>query len=120
MKKEYTESSIVIDQETIQEILGIKEKVYTTPNEMADNMNITFFPHVKENASKNIISFSEKLKETFKDLSVNVVPYNESLTKVPLAKSLKSVLKVLVNNLIYSFRHTFGFPQKSLPQNQAC
>ena len=41
-----------LSQETIQEILGIKERVYIHPEEMADNMNITFFPLSRKNISK--------------------------------------------------------------------
>ena len=33
----------MLNQETIQAILGIKKKVYTKPEEMADKMNIAFF-----------------------------------------------------------------------------
>lgn len=112
MKKEFTEDTF-LNQKTIQEILGIKEVVYTTPLEMADHMNITFFPYVGSGLSKDITDFNEKLKATFKELNVNIVPYEESLTKVPLLKSLKSVLKVLLNNIIYTGRSILGFSQKS-------
>lgn len=102
----------MIDQETIQAILGIKEKVYTTPNEMADKMNITFFPYTK-NVSENIFNFKGKLEEIFKELNVNIVPYNESITKIPLIKVLRVLFKMVLNNILFVFRKIFNLPQKN-------
>ncbi|HRH26815.1 MAG TPA: hypothetical protein PLZ99_01500 [Parcubacteria group bacterium] len=101
----------MLNQETIQTILGIKEKVYVTPLEMADKMNITFFPYVSKGTSDNVVNFSNKLKETFRELNVNIVPYNESLVKIPISKSVKSVLKILFNNLVYIFRRFLKLPE---------
>ncbi len=101
----------MLNQETIQTILGIKEKVYVTPLEMADKMNVTFFPYVSKGTSENVVNFSNKLKETFRDLNVNIVPYNESLVKIPISKSIKSVLKVLFNNVVYAFRKLLKLPE---------
>ena len=103
----------MIDQETIQVILGIKEKVYTKPREMAEQMNITFFPHNKEHVSREIQYFSEKLKKTFEELNVNIVKYEKALVKIPLLKVWKAVLKMLLNNILYLIRNIFGLPQKS-------
>ncbi len=103
----------MIDQETIQAILGIKEKVYTKPEEMADKMNITFFPYENGSVSPEILYFSEKLKKTFEELKVNIVDYDEALTAIPLYKVWKAVTKMLVNNLIYLFRNIFGLLQKN-------
>ncbi len=103
----------MFDQSVEQAILGITEKVYTKPEEMADHMNITFFPTEGKNLSPEILYFNEKLKSAFSELNVNVVPYNEALTTVPLFKSLKSVIKVLINNLIYGIRSLLGLSQSS-------
>lgn len=103
----------MIDQETIQKILGIKEKVYTKPVEMADKMNITFFPYKREEISDEIFNFSEKLNETFKELRVNVVDYDKALTTIPLLKVWKAVFKMLLNNVLYALREIFRLPQKS-------
>lgn len=113
MKNEYSESSVVIDQETIQAILGIEEKVYTTPLQMADKMNITFFPVVSKYLSKEIIDFSKQLEKTFKELNVNVVPYNEALVTIPMTKVIRLVLKVLLSNILYLFRLILKLPQKN-------
>ncbi len=102
----------MLDQKTVQAILGIEEKVYTQPEEMANKMNITFFPH-QERASKEILDFKNKLVTVFKELNVNIVPYEEALTKVPYRKVFKSVFKILLNNLVYLYRNVFGLKQKS-------
>lgn len=103
----------MIDQETIQAILGIKEKVYTTPLQMADKMNITFFPVVSKDLSSDIVYFSKKLEETFKELNVNIVPYNESLVRIPLYKVIRSVSKVILSNILFSIRKVLRMPQKN-------
>lgn len=103
----------MIDQESIQAILGIKEKVFTHPDEMADHMNITFFPFVAESVSSEIKYFATKLRKTFEELNVNIVPYEESLTTISLFKVWKAVIKMLLNNALYLFRQTFHLSQKS-------
>ena len=56
----------MLNQETIQAILGIKKKVYTKPEEMADKMNIAFFPYEEKNISTEILYFVKKLKKLLK------------------------------------------------------
>ncbi len=103
----------MINQETEEVILGIKEKVYTVPEEMANNMNITFFPYDEGKISSEILNFNTKLKKTFEELNVNIVPYKEALTTIPILKVWKAVLKMLLNNIVYLFRSLLGLPQKS-------
>lgn len=103
----------MINQDALQEILGIKEKVYVNPIDMANHMNVTFFPYDVNKVSSEIMHFAEKLEQTFKELNVNIIPFEESLTKVPISKVLKSVLKMCINNIIYLFRKTFRLPQKN-------
>jgi hypothetical protein len=103
----------MIDQETLQIILGIKERVHITKEDMADNLNITFFPYVDKNISENIVKFSQRLKETFQELNVNIVPYEKSLIKIPLYKVYKNVIKILINNVLYSIRFILGLSQKT-------
>ena len=93
----------MFDQETLQAILGINEKVYTKPLEMADKMNITFFPNYSDNLSANIINFKKKHKKVFEELNVNIVPYDEALTTIPLTKVWKNVAKIVltVNYLLF-------------------
>lgn len=102
----------MLDQDSIQAILGIKEKVYLTPDEMADHMNVTFFPYEK-NASPEVLYFKDKLHKTFKELKVNIVPYKEALTKISYSKVLKNVVKMLLNNILYGIRFVLGLSQKN-------
>lgn len=103
----------MFDQETLQAILGINEKVYTKPLEMADKMNITFFPYYSDNLSANIINFKKKLEKVFAELNVNIVPYEEALTTIPLTKVWKNVIKIVLNNILFKFRNIFGLPQSN-------
>lgn len=103
----------MLTQEAIQAVLGIREKVYLEPREMADKMNITFFPHRHEDTSEEIIKFAEKLETTFRELHVNIVPYSDALIRVSFFKSLKTTIKVLLSNVVYFLRKIFGRPQKN-------
>lgn len=103
----------MVDQDTIQKILGINEKVYTTPLEMADKMNIAFLPFDEKSVSSEIASFYKKLKSVFLELNVNIIPYEQALTKVPASKVLKTLFKVIFNNITYLFNKIFGIPQKN-------
>lgn len=96
-----------LSQEAIQKILGIEEKVSLTPEEMADKLNITFYPYVSPKTSKEVRDFSEKLKAVFLRLKVNIVPYENALITLPWHKILKRGFKILVNNLLY--------PDKKVP-----
>ncbi len=91
----------MLSQEALQKILGITEKVFITPKEMADKLNITFFPYISPNTSQHLIDFAEKLKKTLFDLKVNIIPYDLALNHVPLQKRVKKLLLILLNNLNY-------------------
>lgn len=91
----------MLSQEAIQKILGIGEKVYVTPEEMADKLNVTFFPYDKTSVSEEVLLFLEQLKMTFQELKVNIVPYNEALVKIPVQKILKKAYLLFLNNLLY-------------------
>jgi hypothetical protein len=103
----------MLNQETLQAILGIREKVYIAPEEMAGKMNITFFPHCNENLNPNLLDFEKKLKDVFDELKVNVVPYEQALTKISLFTALNRVMKVLANNLLYLAKNVIGYPHNS-------
>jgi hypothetical protein len=84
----------MLNQNTIQAILGITEKVYLEPEEMADKMNITFFPFDEVKVSSEVLYFRQKLEDTFNELHVNIVPYEESLTMIPLRKVFRNIIKM--------------------------
>ena len=104
----------MFSKETYKKILAIDEDVVLTPLEMADRMNVTFFPYINDDTSDKIKVFSEKLKKVFDELKVNIVPFNLSLGKIPLSKTLKSCFKICINNFLYGFRSIFRLPQKSI------
>ena len=101
-------------KETYKKILGIDEDVVLTPLEMADRMNITFFPNIDSKTSLEVRNFAGKFLKVFEELKVNIVPFDKSLMTVPLKKTLKSFLKICINNLVYIFRKIFKQSQKSI------
>lgn len=93
----------MLSQEAIQKILGIDEKVHITPEKMADELNVTFFPYNEKTVSSEVLQFLNQLKKTFLELKVNVVPYNEALVKIPKSKIFRRVYLLLLNNLLFFF-----------------
>lgn len=82
----------MLSQEAIQKLLGIEEKVHLSPREMADQLNITFYPKRGAKVSPATVAFFEKLQETFRVLRVNIVPYEQALEKLPPSKVFKRLL----------------------------
>ncbi len=105
---------MIFSKETYKKILGIEEDVALTTLEMADRMNVTFFPHIDPKTSLEVKNFADKLLKTFEELKVNIVPFEKSLTTVPLQKVLKSFSKICINNCIYILRIIFKQPQKNI------
>ncbi len=79
----------ILNQETIQKILGIEGVVYTNPEQMARSLTVTFFPSEGHKFGENVKSFSDKLRTTLIELGVKVIPYEESLDSLPFKKLLK-------------------------------
>ncbi|MDZ7726352.1 MAG: hypothetical protein U5L75_02100 [Candidatus Campbellbacteria bacterium] len=92
-----------MNEEVIRKILGLKldKKVCLTPYEMAKTIKVTFFPYDKEKVSNNVIKFAEKIESQIKDIGVEVVPYNESLSHVSFLENLKKVIKITLNNIFF-------------------
>jgi len=89
-------------------ILGIKEKVKVSDEEMADSLNITFFPYSDtKTVNARTLEFAEKLKGAFTELKINVVPYEEALEIVPLQKTIVRTLKIFVNNILFLFERFY-------------
>lgn len=98
----------MLSQEALQKILGIEESVNTTLGEMADNLNVTFFPYDERVVSKPVLLFLQQLQKTLIELKVNIVPYDEALIKIPKRKIFKRVYLLLLNNLLYLFEKISG------------
>lgn len=103
----------MLSLEAINVILGITEKVPISAKEMADKMNITFFPCDRSKISRNVLDFSVKLEKTLAELRVNIVPYNKALITVPLHKSLIKSFLVLLKNLLIGLQKVIN-PRKSV------
>jgi hypothetical protein len=97
----------MLSQEALEKILGIEEKISITAEEMADKMNVTFYPHVGKNIDQEVFSFVEQLKKAFNELKVNVVPYEKALEKVSIPRIFRRLSRILVNNFLYVFNYIF-------------
>ena len=68
----------MIKNKTIKSILGIKESIALTVDDMVSDLDITFYP-AHNNPSKDITNFCEKLRTTLKELHANIIPYEQTL-----------------------------------------
>jgi len=102
----------MISLETQQKLLDIKEKVQISQNEMADKLNITFFPYDEKAVGENILNFKRKLEESFLRLNVNVIPYKDSLHRIRLSKVLMRVIKILLNNFLFVVESIYKTPER--------
>lgn len=89
---------MIINQEAIQKILGIKERVKITPEEMAGKLNVAFYPYKKENISKNVKEFAEDLEKSLREMKVSVIPYQKAL-----ASNYCFLIKRLIKKHLYLF-----------------
>ncbi len=101
----------MLSKETYLKILGIDEDVQLTPLEMADKMNITFFPIIEKETSREVRDFGILLKKTFDELKVNIVPYDQALERLPLRKIIRNVCKLIINDCIYIVKKIFGLTE---------
>ena len=55
----------MIDNVTIQKILGIEKEVLMSPDEMKSCVNVSFYPTNNINNSETLEKFSNQLKDSF-------------------------------------------------------
>lgn len=101
----------MLSKQTYQRILGIEGEVSMTPLEMADMMNVTFFPIIEGGTSENVRNFSKLLEKNLKELKVNIVPYEQALEKLPIRKIIRNIFKLILNDIQYCLRKIFGITQ---------
>ncbi len=77
--------------EAIQNLLGIKEKIPLTPQEMARTLRVTFIPFSK--GEKGIELFAARLKSAMQEIGVEIIPYEEAVT---LTKGKEKVRKGVI------------------------
>ncbi|NTV22158.1 MAG: hypothetical protein HGB03_01135 [Candidatus Yonathbacteria bacterium] len=90
--------------DAIRAILGIEESVQLTPLEMADKLNITFYPYSEHDVSPHVLAFATLLEKTLFELKANIVPYEESLEHVSVRKRIRRVVRILINDIGYFFQ----------------
>jgi hypothetical protein len=103
----------VISQEAAQKILGIKQSVHLSPQNMARELRVTLFPYHSQ-ATETVLDFGKKMEESLKRLGVEIVPYNDALEKVTLSKRLNRFLKYNYNNSHWLFRKLLRLPEINL------
>ncbi|PIQ91565.1 MAG: hypothetical protein COV70_03050 [Parcubacteria group bacterium CG11_big_fil_rev_8_21_14_0_20_39_22] len=103
----------MIDNVTIQKILGIEKEVLMSPDEMKSCVNVSFYPTNNINNSETLEKFSNQLKDSFIRIGVNVIPYDQVWEEVPLSKRINRLFKFLLNNLIWLIRKILMLPQKN-------
>lgn len=81
-----------LSNEAIQIILGIKKDAPLTPEDMAKNLKVTYYPIDNENLSNEIKDFAKKLEITLKELGVKIIPYKQCLARPTPKKILKRLI----------------------------
>lgn len=104
----------MLSQEVIQKILGIKESVYVSPEEMARQITIAFYPTVEPETSDIVKKFSKDIEKDLKDIGVKIIPYEQALESYPLHKILKRLFFVLVNNISHTSKKFLGIPTETI------
>lgn len=100
----------MLSQNAIQQILGIKDKVYLNTEDMVKKFKVTFYP-LTEKASENILYFSEKLKKTLKELNVDIIQYDKVWENISLYKRIKRLSKYSLNNINWILRKILGLSE---------
>ncbi len=98
----------MISQQAIQKILGINDKVSMSAEEMVKEMKVVFFPKKGTGTTENVSIFSERLKNAFLDIGIEIVSYEDSLERVPFGKRIHRVVKTFANNARYIVTRIFG------------
>lgn len=91
-------------KEAIKKILSINEDFDITPEQMARHLKVTFFSENEVFINQEVGFFLEQLKSSFKQLGVEIIPFEKSLIALPVRKKLKRELSVLIQNLIILLR----------------
>jgi len=101
--------------EAIKNILDIKDNIVMSEEEMAHNLKIAFYPKISKETPSEIIDFSEKLKKTFIEIGVDVVPYESVLESISFKRMVKMIfmsfgmtLKNLFSGKFEFFKFDFG------------
>jgi hypothetical protein len=97
----------MLSYETYAALLGIEPKTPVTPEEMADTLNLTFFPYDETKISAELKSFVGDFIAALEQLNVNIIPYEKSLHKISLYKVCKRLIYIALNNSLYAVSKFF-------------
>lgn len=103
-----------MSQESIQTILGIKEEVHTTPEAMAKQVTLAFYPNIEPETSEAVKKFSKELEKDLREIGVRIIPYQEAQEFYPWSKIIKRLIKVLGNNIRHVAKTLLGLPTESI------
>lgn len=71
----------------IKKILDINKNVALTPQEMATNLSVTFYP--TENVNENVRKFTQELKNALQEIGVKIISFENVIAKISLPERLK-------------------------------
>lgn len=83
-----------ISPDAVQKILGLNKHVPRTSLQMARGLKVTCFPFAK--GDKEVDSFKRAIMNVLRELKVEILPYEETLTKIRGSLKVKSGIIVLV------------------------
>ncbi|MEK9147324.1 MAG: hypothetical protein AAB593_00175 [Patescibacteria group bacterium] len=98
----------MLSQEAIQKILGIETKIHINPEEMAEELEITFYPYTTKDVNLNVLNFKNKLEVTLKKFKANIISFDEAFENVSFKKRAKLVSLLLMHYLSLSFKKLLG------------
>lgn len=91
----------MINPESIKKILDINDNFILDAHGMAGELTFTYFPYKESDCSHEVLSFRDQINETILESGAKLIPYDQSLVKIPLLKVLRRFFKIIFNNLAY-------------------
>ncbi len=99
---------MALSVDAIKTILDIKRNVVLSENEMAKQLKVTFYSKQAQSASNSAREFAVHLEKTFKDLGVEVIPYEQSLENISFRRKFKMAIMTIAVNLKNILKGEFG------------
>ena len=87
----------MLNQKSIQKLLGFDETIHLNADEMAENLILTVFPSQQGAVSEEVTHFTGSLIKTLKKLGVQFIPFQEAIEHTPKKRKLKKGVSVLVS-----------------------
>ena len=95
----------MLSQQALETILSIKEQTVLSPEDMAHSLTVTFFPQsLSVEVNDDTKRFADTLRLLFEEIGVTIVPFESSLQKTALLKTVRRALGILGNNIVHFFQ----------------